>query len=332
MLAEFKYTIYNKTKWINKLNEFKDNKLLVNWIDNANLKDDSYKHARIIRDAYLRVMQVTNYNQLQINNYLLLSKTASIIKLPESYEQYMKDVGGKTRNMIRKAEKNGIECKKIIWNDYLYDIYEINTSTKERQGKIMKPHYNKLEKREEIYCNEYHFIDTIGCIKDNKLIGYLYLRCHNDCAIISRFLGHFEHKSLGIMNKLVAGTVNLLINDERYKHVKSIIYLVWDDTGLTGFKKRCGFKPYLLYLKNIQNYESFIKINYGINNFEKLNFTDLNYNRTQKLKKIENIKINIVKPQKSYIPIDFINKHIEFDKDDIIIDIGSSNGFSTFML
>ena len=331
-MEEFNYVIYNKNT--TKLKE-ETNIVNIDLLDNCIFNDKSFENANIIRNAYLRSMQV-NKEYIVDSQYLTLARLSSVIKLSESYKIYLNEVGCKTRNMIKKSEKNGYNIvKQIIWNDYIDDIMEINMSTNIRQGKQMKSYYSKKEKRNEIYCNEYHFIDTIGCIneKDNKLYGYLYLRCHNNSAIISRILGNEKYKTYGIMNKLIAGTVNLLINDKKYKHIKYLIYLVWDSTSLTNFKKNCGFRPYILNIKYIC-YKNIICNYYNLNNidFKKLYFTDLNINKTNILVKKENIKININNPLSTDINVFEINKFIKLEKDDIILDIGSSHGKTSFLL
>src|ERR1043166_2031830 len=55
---------------------------------------------------------------------------------------YMDRVGGKSRNMVRKAERL-YEYRHFVYNDYLAEIKSVNSSKRARQGRAMTGWYTR---------------------------------------------------------------------------------------------------------------------------------------------------------------------------------------------
>src|SRR5262249_15154161 len=55
-----------------------------------------------------------------------------------THDAYFSSVGQKTRNMIRRAGKEGFSFHDFAWNDYLDDIYANNTSKAVRSSGVMR--------------------------------------------------------------------------------------------------------------------------------------------------------------------------------------------------
>lgn len=72
---------------------------------------------------------------------ILLYAPLALLRIPFSHGEYLRQVGNKTRNMIRKADRQGYEFKEFVWNDHLDEIYEINTSKEIRQSEPMRDWY-----------------------------------------------------------------------------------------------------------------------------------------------------------------------------------------------
>src|SRR5208337_3108174 len=72
-----------------------------------------------------------------------LAYPLALLRIPSTHGEYLKEIGPKTRNMIRKAEQKGYEFKEFNWNDHLDEIYEINISKDARQSESMRGWYRE---------------------------------------------------------------------------------------------------------------------------------------------------------------------------------------------
>ena len=198
-------------------------------------------------DAHLRCHEGYYKNDI-------LKCLCACIEFPETIDEYFKMIGGKSRNMVRKAKKNGYIVKRIMnYNKYIDDIYEINTSKNIRCGKEMTSSYLKKPTKTSDYISENKYVNFFryGCFKDNKLVAYINPYICNNCLLINQILGHGAHLKFGIMNLLIYSICEDMILN--FKNVKYWWYINWVSGGkkLQSFKKSMGFFPKMISLKNI---------------------------------------------------------------------------------
>jgi hypothetical protein len=173
---------------------------------------------------------------------VLLRYPLAMLKIPASHEEYLKLVGDKTRNMIRKSEKYGYEIKEFIWNNHLDDIYCINTSKEERSSGVMHGWYTGPVKPRNHNEEEQRYLKYYGVFKEGKLCAYLHIVICGDHAFFKHFIGHAEHMNYGIMNALLSWTVRTYIGNSQIR---------WFNYGKgaeSSFKKHAGFKGYATFI------------------------------------------------------------------------------------
>jgi hypothetical protein len=182
---------------------------------------------------------------LSIEQYRFYFYPVAIINVPSSIDIYLKEIGPKSRNMNKKAEKNGIACKVFDWNEYLDAIYEINTSSLVRQGREMDSAYKIYPKKIE-YPNESDYsIVYIGAFLENKLVGYIELYIYGNFVMTNRILGHKEYLKFGVMNLMIKKCVEYSMENS----IDYINYLTMENrenNSLSAFKYRVGFREYSL--------------------------------------------------------------------------------------
>ena len=169
----------------------------------------------------------------------------AIIKIPKNIEAYLKLIGAKSRNMNKKAQKSGIECRLFDWNEWLDDIYAINTSSNTRQGRAMDSSYQEYPKQINEQDEEDFRIVHIGAFKEEMLVGYIELYIYGNFAMTNRILGHKEYLRFGVMNLMVKEAVIYAIESG----VGYINYLRMENrknNSLSAFKYRVGFREYSL--------------------------------------------------------------------------------------
>lgn len=192
--------------------------------------------------VYTRGMDV------QYPGYSRLGTGTSVAVLPDSYDQWFEDVGYYCRRKVRRAQKQGYEFTAINRDDYLADIYEINTSLEERQGREMAERYRRPVKPfgplPDHQCPR-HRLCTYGVLKDGKLVAYAWVYQTGEMFLLSTLLGHGEHMKNGVMFLLIAGVVKDLIESAGTRY--AVYERHWSGTeGLRFFKEQMGFKPYLV--------------------------------------------------------------------------------------
>lgn len=156
----------------------------------------------------------------------------------KSYDVWLKNIGKKTRNMIRKAEKLGIGTDVAEANDRLAEgIWKILNETPIRQGRGF-PHYgvslDVVKRNLVLFPNSTY----IGTYFQNELVGFIYLIHGNRLTIISQLLSLQKHWDKAINNALVAKAIEFCSN----RHTEWIMYgRMGNHPTLDKFKDSNGF-------------------------------------------------------------------------------------------
>jgi len=183
---------------------------------------------------------------IKIENRHFYFHPIAIIKTPNIIDDYLKLIGAKSRNMNKKALKNGIYTKIFNWNDRLDEIYAINTSSQQRQGREMDKAYVEYPKEVENINDKDFSVVYVGAFNDKDvLIGYIELYIYGNFIMTNRILGHKEYLKYGVMNLLIKYCVEYAIEN----NISYINYLTMQNrhnNSLSAFKYRVGFREYSL--------------------------------------------------------------------------------------
>lgn len=200
-------------------------------------------------DPTLELKELYHHFTKRHPKYIIIrNKTIGVMlyKLPKNVEEYNKNITGKnsTGYFSRRCMKLGYYTKYFEQNEYTDEIYNINTSVKERQGRKMSEQYLKnVEKEEKKNCVSYFGVFT----KDNLLVGYIRLIRTKNIYIISKLLGHKENLNDNIMYLLLHDlTIDLIKKGENLDYCQYFMYDTYfgGSQGIKLFKKRNCFTPY----------------------------------------------------------------------------------------
>lgn len=188
------------------------------------------------------------FNKRHPKYKIIKNKTIGVMlfEIPKTIEEYEKQVSGKNSVMYysRRCKKMNYFTDYFKKNDYLEDIYEINTSSEMRQGRTMSEHYlEEVPKEEEKESVSYFGVFT----KEQKLVGYIRLINTKKIYIISQLLGHDKYQNDNIMYLILHDLIISLI--EKNNNCQDKIYLMYDTyfggtIGIKLYKKRHAFRPY----------------------------------------------------------------------------------------
>jgi len=195
------------------------------------------------------IIKLTKNNQYNVDpnqTGCLLWHPMALLRVPNQCMEYLNSLERDNRRKIRVAQREGYEFREFDWDAHLDDIYEINTSKEIRQGEPMRGWYRnpvqpKRLTNDELRCKKY-----LGGFKDGKLYAYFHFYVCGNIAVGKHYLGHAQHLKNGIMNGLMAYTVQECI---RLSNISWIIYGDCQKTGsLSLFKQNLGFDGYALLL------------------------------------------------------------------------------------
>ena len=177
------------------------------------------------------------YTQLSSGRY----DECSVMRLPDSIDEWQ-EAHRTARKRAWRAERLGYEFDTVQRHRYAEDIYAINTSLGERQGRPMSGGYQERpsDAPDPPYPCPRHGVHAYGVFKDFTLVAYLWCYRAGDMALVSSILGHGEHLANDVMYLLMRGALKRELVEPGY-----LIYNRHDSgtEGLRWFKERCGFEP-----------------------------------------------------------------------------------------
>jgi hypothetical protein len=160
-----------------------------------------------------------------------------------TYDHWWENIGKKTRNMVRKAEKSGIETEVIEPNEKLAEgIWKIYNETPIRQERAF-PHYGESMQtvtRSVLSARDCTFI---GAFFQDELAGFMQLVYGDKIAIVSQILSSQRHPDKAVNNALIAKAVEVCT----VKQVEWIMYgRMGNHPSLDKFKQSNGFTRFSL--------------------------------------------------------------------------------------
>jgi hypothetical protein len=165
----------------------------------------------------------------------------SVMPLPASIEEWEAE-HRTARKRAWAAERSGYTFAEICREHHEDDIFEINTSKHERQGRPMSPGYlqrQTFSPLPEYPCSR-HAIRTYGVLDDGgTLRAYATIYRVGELVMVSQILGHADYLHRGIMFLLVRDTLAAQIEAG-----DGVVFYNRHDSGEDGlvwFKERLGF-------------------------------------------------------------------------------------------
>ena len=161
----------------------------------------------------------------------------------ETYEEWWKKIGKKTRNMVRKAKKSGLFNKIVEPNEkFAEGIWKIYNETPIRQGRRFL-HYRVTLKTVTRRVSSSKNSVFVGSYLKDELVGFVQLIIGEEVAIISQILSQLKHWNKAVNNSLIATTIEICSN----KDIKWLMYgRMGNHPSLDKFKNNNGFMNYAI--------------------------------------------------------------------------------------
>jgi hypothetical protein len=164
--------------------------------------------------------------------------TIAVLRI-ETYEAWWKkQINDKTRNMVRKAAKCGVEIRPAQYNDdFVRGIARIYNETPVRQGRRFR-HYQKpfdtLKAEHGTFVDRSEFF---GAYSSGELIGFIKLVHGPGVSNLMQIISMVSHRDKAPTNALIAKAVERCAA----RNVPLLHYGSWSRRSMGDFKKHHGF-------------------------------------------------------------------------------------------
>lgn len=219
-----------------------------------NKNETGYKVVNEIAKQFLKELQTIKITESRMEqaavpkSAVLLRQTLALLSVPSTYEEYLKETARGHRRMVQKTDKEGYTFREFNWDDYLDDIYKINTSKETRSGGAMSGWYLEQVKPLNLNSEEQLYRKSYGVFKDGVLYAYLYMTLCGDCGVFKYAIGHADHLKYGIMNYLISFIVREYIAHPQIKWLYYGVLPAGASGSTADFRKHAGFKSYATFL------------------------------------------------------------------------------------
>jgi hypothetical protein len=183
--------------------------------------------------------------------YTVLNPSKSWVKTDDNvallsittYDDWWKNIGKKTRNMVRKAEKSGVKTVVAEPNQKLAEgVWKIYNETPIRQERAFPAYGISLEAVKN-YVLLPRNCTYIGAYFQDELVGFIRLLHAKNITIISQILSMQKHLDLALNNALIAKAIEVCAN----KREKWLMYArMGNHPTLDRFKENSGFRKFAL--------------------------------------------------------------------------------------
>lgn len=202
-----------------------------------------------LRTGGKRIDLVTFMQPLSAANpqYDYSTEWDNVAALPVStFDHWWKNqINGKTRNMVRRAEKSGVVMREVSFDEKLVEgIWKIYNECPIRQGRVF-PHYGKtIDAVREMSAT---FLDSsifIGAYLEEELIGFTKLTIDDarSQAAVMHIIAMMQHRDKSPTNALIAEAVKACAD----RAVPNLVYSRFafgtkKSDSLSKFKESSGF-------------------------------------------------------------------------------------------
>jgi hypothetical protein len=221
-----------------------------NVIKIARLKDEYFRHVET-PDTFIRALRGAN---VEADLFTFVQKATerepkygyrmewdpiAVLVISSYGYWWKKQISAKTRNMVRKAQKSGIETRLTDFSDQLVkSIKAIYDETPIRQGRRFR-HYGKdLETLKKDHASFGERSQFVGAFYRDELIGFVKLVHCEDATHIMQIMSQKRHWDKAPTNALMAKIVEVCA----HQGVRILNYGVWSERGLGDFKRHNAFE------------------------------------------------------------------------------------------
>lgn len=167
-------------------------------------------------------------------------ESLAVLRISSYQDWWKKQIKDKTRNLVRKAQKSGVEVRQVAFDDKLVrDVKAIYDECPLRQG---RPFWHYHKDYQTIKAELATFLDCsdfIGAFCQGEMIGFIKLTSEGQTAGLMHIISMIVHRDKAPTNALIAKAVELCAE----RKISYLHYGLWSATGnLALFKRNHAFE------------------------------------------------------------------------------------------
>jgi hypothetical protein len=172
-------------------------------------------------------------------NYRMQRDPIAALPIADYSSWWEKQIDGKTRNMVRRAQKKGVQVRFSDFDDkFVEGMTAIFNETPIRQGKRFW-HYGKDCETVKREFSRYLFREEVfGAYLGEELLGFGMLAFAGRYALLGQIISKVAHRDKAPNNILLAKAVERCAE----KNIPYLVYAKWIDGPLGDFKRHNGFQ------------------------------------------------------------------------------------------
>jgi hypothetical protein len=197
------------------------------------------RECRVRADVFSFVQRLTE--QTPRFGHHLEWEALAVVGLSDYHHWWTRQINDKTRNMVRKAGKKGVELRQGPCDErFLRGIKEIYDETPIRQGKPFTHYQKDLEVLRASHLTFADQSDFIGAWLDGELIGFVKLVHQDGWSSTMQILSMIRHRDKAPTNALLAKCVEICCE----RGVRHLQYGSWSRRSFGEFKIHHGFREH----------------------------------------------------------------------------------------
>lgn len=164
----------------------------------------------------------------------------AVVPVPSYDHWFNQQIKSRTRNLIRKAEKEGITVKETPYDDaFVRGMTAIFNEAPVRQGRKFWHYGKSFETVKQQFSRYIHREYMIGAYFEGEMIGFIMLGNAGRFGLTGQIISAIKHRDKATNNALIAKAVEVCAQ----RRLPQLCYLFWSGDSLAEFKRRCGFEP-----------------------------------------------------------------------------------------
>lgn len=223
-------------------------------IKTARLREEWYRDVEDPSSLIERLKEERKRNRLKADIFTFWQRLPGVNRKFEYYTEnesvaaipiknfsfwWEEQINPKVRNMVRKAEKKGVEVKVVEFSDeFIGGITKIFNESPVRQGRRFWHFGKDIAVVKQEFSRNLFREDLIAAYYMGELIGFIMLADAGRYAIITQILASLRHRDKSPINALLAKAVQIC--DER--KFSYLVYASWVSGTLGDFKRHNGFE------------------------------------------------------------------------------------------
>jgi Acetyltransferase (GNAT) family len=166
-------------------------------------------------------------------------ESVAVLPITSFDHWWNKQIKDKTRNMVRKAKKAGIDVREGSYDDaFVRGMTDIFNETPVRQGRKFW-HYGKDFETVKRQFSRFLFREElIGAYYGGELVGFAMLANAGKYGVLGQIISKIKHRDKAINNALIAKVIEKC----ETKQLRYLVYAYWNENSLSDFKRHCGFE------------------------------------------------------------------------------------------